>query len=196
MENSSVLSFWVVPAVAPNCRALPLVGSNLCWWVGCSQTQCLSKPTTGTKVRLVCTLSSPLQGAGLTVEWCGPCLCYMHTARLVVLLQWIWHISWGGSARCTVVGGAGLVHFAVCGPLQHRWGGRPVGGMDPQKHSIGHLCSASKFSDVNWFPLEFQLGNGRGRWSLPVPLFPGRGEFCLPGLNNSPSWNPLALLTL
>ena len=44
------------------------------------------QPTTGATVRLVCTLSSPLPGAGLTVEWCGPCLGYLHTARLVVLL--------------------------------------------------------------------------------------------------------------
>ena len=39
-------------------------------------------------VRLVCTLSSPLPGAGLTVVWCGPCLGYLHNARLVVLLPW------------------------------------------------------------------------------------------------------------
>ena len=29
----------------------------------------------------------------------------------------IWHISWGGSARCTRAGGPGLAHFAVGGPL-------------------------------------------------------------------------------
>ena len=45
-------------------------------------------PIAGATVRLVCTLSSPLLGAGLTVEWCGPCLGYLHTARLMVLLQW------------------------------------------------------------------------------------------------------------
>ena len=42
----------------------------------------------GATVRLVCTLSSSLPGAGLTVEWCGPCLGYFNTARLVVLLRW------------------------------------------------------------------------------------------------------------
>ena len=46
------------------------------------------QPTSGATVRLVCTLSSPLPGAGLAVEWCGPCLGYFHTSRLVVLLQW------------------------------------------------------------------------------------------------------------
>ena len=47
-----------------------------------------AQPTAGATVRLVCTLSSPLPGAGLTVQWCGPCLGYLHTARLVVLLRW------------------------------------------------------------------------------------------------------------
>ena len=46
------------------------------------------QPTTGATVRLLCTLSSPLPGVGLTVEWCGPCLGCLHTARLVVLLRW------------------------------------------------------------------------------------------------------------
>ena len=82
------------------------------------------------------------------------------------------------------------------GALQHQEGGRPVGGLDPQKHSVGHLRGASKFGDGNWFPLGFQLGDGRGRWRWPVPLFPLRAELCLLGLNNSPSWRPLTLLTL
>ena len=33
-------------------------------------------------------------------------------------LDGIWHISWGGSARCTGAGRAGLARFAVGGPLQ------------------------------------------------------------------------------
>ena len=72
-------------------------------------------------------------------------------------------------------------------------GGRSVRGMDPYKHSVGRLRGASKFSDGNWFPLEFRLGDGRGRWRLPAPLFPCRAELCLLGLNNSPSRCPLAL---
>ena len=62
----------------------------------------------------------------------------------------------------------------VGGALQHQERGRPIGGMDPQKHSVEHLHGASKFSDRNWFPLEFQLGDRRGRWHLPAPLFPHR----------------------
>ena len=42
----------------------------------------------------------------------------MHTARLVVL--GVWRISWGGSARCTGVGGAGSAHLFFCDPLQER----------------------------------------------------------------------------
>ena len=42
------------------------------------------QPTAGATVRLVCAFSSPLLGAGLTVEWCGPCLGYLHTARIAV----------------------------------------------------------------------------------------------------------------
>ena len=128
------------------------------------------QPTAGATFRLVCTLSSPLPGAVLTVEWCGPCLgcCF----------DGIWHISQGGSRRCTGAGGAGSARFAVGGPLQEgpcstgREAGRPFGGMDPQKHSAGCLHGASKFGDRNWFPLGFWLGGGRGRWCWQVPLFP------------------------
>ena len=128
--------------------------------------------TAGATVKLVCTLSSPLPGTELTVEWCGPCLGYLHTARLVVLLPrdlaykpgWIRKVHRGGwgmlSSFCwwwSPVGGA----------LQHWEGGRPIGGMNPQKHSIGRLLGASMFGEGNWFPLEFWLGDGRGRYCFP-----------------------------
>ena len=64
------------------------VWSNLHWWAGRSQTWCLPPVHCWGHIRLVCTLSSPLPGAVLTVEWCGPCLGYLHSARLVVLLRW------------------------------------------------------------------------------------------------------------
>ena len=63
------------------------------------------QPTAGATVRLVCTLSSPLPGAGLTVEWCGPCLGYLHTARLVVLLRW--DLAKGVLARVDLEGAQG-----------------------------------------------------------------------------------------
>ena len=71
-----------------------------------------------------------------------------------------------------------------------------IGGMDPQKHSVGCLRDVSKFGDGNWFPLEFRLGDGRGKWHLPAPLFPHRAELCLPGLSNPPSQHPLAFPAL
>ena len=43
-------------------------------------------------------------------------LGYLHTARLVVL--GIWRISWGGSARCTGVGGAVSSCFSFGDPLR------------------------------------------------------------------------------
>ena len=87
-------------------------------------------------------------------------------------------ISRGGSPRYKGVGGAGLACFVVGGPLWEgpcsmgREAGRPVGGMDPQKHRVGYLPGASKFGDRNWLPLGFWLGDGRGRWLFPAPLFP------------------------
>ena len=78
------------------------------------------------------------------------------------------------------------------GTLWHWAGGRPVGGMDSQKHSIGCLHGASKFPDGNCFPLGFWLGDGRGRWCFPVPLFPAKlssvvqGSTTLPPLSSSP----------
>ena len=63
------------------------------------------QPTAGATVRLVCTLSSPLPGAGLAVEWCGPCLGCLHTARLVVLLRW--DLANGVLARVDLQGAQG-----------------------------------------------------------------------------------------
>ena len=80
--------------------------------------------------------------------------------------------------------------------LQHQEGGRPIGRMDPQKYNVGRLHSASKFGAVNWFPLEFWLGGGRGQWRWPVHLFPAelnsvfRGSTPLPPSVLSPSRFP------
>ena len=147
------------------------------------------QPTAGTTVRLVCTLSSPLPGVGLTVEWCGLCLGYLHTASLWCCFDGIWHISWGGSARCTGAGGAGLAHFAIGGPLRDRpcstgWDDNPLEGWIHRSTALG-VCVVQA-SLVNWFPLGFRLGDGRGRWHLPAPLFPtelssvSRGSTTLP----------------
>ena len=85
-------------------------------------------------------------------------------------------ISQGGSARCIGVGEAGLSSFAISGPLQEGpcSTGREAGLSEEWIHrsSVGPLRGASKFGDGNWFPVEFWLEDGRGKWCLPVPLFP------------------------
>ena len=164
------------------------------WWAG-PQSDMISapQPTTRASVRLVCTLSSPLTGAVLTVEWYGPVWVTCTLPGLWCCFCGIWHISRGGSTRCIGPGGGGLACFALGGPLREgpcstgREAGRPIGGMDPQKHSTGCLHGASKFHDGNCFPLGFWLGDGQGRWCFPAPLFPSPAELYLPGLNNSPS---------
>ena len=162
------------------------------------------QPIVGTTVRLVCTLSSPFPGAGLTVEWCGPCLGCLHTARLMVLLRW--DLAKGVLARVNLQfaqGQEGLSSLCcqwspVGGVLQHWEGscstGREAGrqsGMDPQKHSIGSLRRASNFGDGNWFPLGFRLGNGRGRWRWSATLFPAQLSSVFQGSTTLP---PVVLL--
>ena len=155
-----------------------------------------------------CDLIFPSPRAGLTVEWYGPCLGYLHTARLVCCFYGIWCICWCGSARCTVPGGAGSAHFTFSGLLREgpcstgSGAGRLVRGIDPQKHSIGCLHSASNYGDRNWFPLGFWLGDGRGRWRWPAPLFPVKlnsvfwGSTPLPPVVLLPSRSPSRTVNL
>ena len=67
------------------------------------------------------------------------------------------------------------------GVLQHREGGRPAGGMDPQTHSVGCLRGANKFRGGNWLPLGFWLEDGRGSRHFPPPLFPAKLSSVLRG---------------
>ena len=80
------------------------------------------------------------------------------------------------------------------GILRHWEGVRPaaVGGMDPQKHSVGCLRGASKFPGRNWFSLGFWRGDGRGRWRWRAPLFPTKLSSIVRGLRSSPSLCPPA----
>ena len=63
-----------------------------------------------------------------------------------VLEVWIRKVHRGGRGRLSL-----LCHrwSTAGGALKHREGGRPIRGMDPQKHSVGRLRGASKFSDGN-----------------------------------------------
>ena len=82
--------------------------------------------------------------------------------------------------------------WSPAGGAQQNWeGGRPVGGIDPQKHSVGCLHGASKFGEL--VPLGVLAGGWEREMALDRAFIPRGAEFCLPGLNTSPSWYPLAL---
>ena len=93
-----------------------------------------------------------------------------------------------------------LWRSALGGGLRHQEGVRPTRGMDPQKHSLGCLCSASKFPGRNWFPSGFWLGDGQGRWCWRAPLFPTKlssvlwGSTTLPPVVLQPSRSRAELL--
>ena len=166
------------------------VWCNLCWWTGLqSDPMSVSSPQLGPQSDW-CVPYLPLS-QGQDSLWSGvaPVWAACTLPGLWCCFHGIWP-SRGGSARCTGAGGVGLACFAVGGPLWEgpcsTGGGRPVGGMDPQKHSVGRLHGASRFGEGNWFPLEFWLGDGRGRWRLSEPLFPHRAELCLLRLNILP----------
>ena len=148
------------------------------------------QPTAGATVRLVCTLSSPLPGAGLTVEWCGPCLDYLHTASLVVLLRWDLVYYWAGSTRCTRAGGAGSARF-VCSGLLHEGPCGPGREADPSEvwtcrsTALG-VCEVQASSLTGTGSL-WELAGGWARGTvLPSTFVPHQAELCPPGLNNSP----------
>ena len=76
---------------------------------------------------------------------------------------------------------------AVC----HQERVRPAaGGMDPQKHSVGCLRGAPKFSGTNQFPLGFGGWGWAREMVLACAFVPLQAELCHPGLNNSPSRCP------
>ena len=70
------------------------------------------------------------------------------------------------------------------GPCSTRREADPMEGGSTEAQGWEFGC-ASKFGDGNCFPLEFRLGDGRGRWRFPELLFPSQAELCLPGLSNS-----------
>ena len=141
------------------------------------------QPTAGATVRLVCTLSSPFPWTGLPVEWCGLCLVYLHTAGLWCCFDGIWHISRGGSARCTGMGKADLAGFALGGLLREG----PCGtGREADPLSEGWIRRSTALGVC-----AVQASSVRGTgslWDLGWGTFvPCHLELCPPGLNNSPS---------
>ena len=75
------------------------------------------QPTAGVTVRLVCTLFSPLPGQDSLWSGVAPVWATCTLPGLWCCFYGIWCISRGGSSRCTGVGGAGLTHLAIGGPL-------------------------------------------------------------------------------
>ena len=150
-----------------------------------------SKPTTGATVRLVCTLSSPLPGAGL-LSGVTPVWATCTLPGLWCCLDGIWHISRGGSARCTRAGGAGSALFAALpsgDPLQEgtcstRREADTLEGWIYRSTALG-VCEVQA-SLVNSFPLGLWLGDGRGRWCLTVPLFPAKLSSVIQGSKTLP----------
>ena len=87
----------------------------------------------------------------------------------------IWHISQGGSTKCTgAEEQAQLILPSVvpCGRGPAALGGRLTRseGWIYRSTTLG-VC-AMQASSVNWFPLGFWLGDGRGRWCWLASLFP------------------------
>ena len=152
-------------------------------------------PTTGATVKLVCTLSSPLPGAGLTVEWVAPVWATCTLPGLWCCFNGIWRISWGGSARCTGVGGADSACFASSGPLQEGpcSTGREADPSEGWIHRSSVECAVQARSVRETGSLwDFGWGIGEGD-GAGEHFFPHQAELCPSGLKNSPSHCPLAL---
>ena len=57
-------------------------------------------------------------------------------------------------------------------------------GSTEAQHWVFVQCK--QVCDGNWFPLGFWLGDGRGRWSFPEPLFPAKLSSVLQGSTTLP----------
>ena len=111
------------------------------------------QPTAGSTVRLVCTLSSPLPGAGLTLEWCG-------LSGLLAHCQACGAASMGSGVLAGVYpqdaqwqdGQAQLTLPLVVCCRRHSGGEGEADlweGWIHRSTSVGCLCGASKFHDGN-----------------------------------------------
>ena len=122
-EDSSVFSFWVVPAVAPNCRALPLCCPEKLVLVGRPQSDPMSAPAhywghSQTGVYLI--FRFPKGTSHVCVSGVAPVWLFAHFQACGASSMGSGQgcFTGGGSARCTEAGGVGLACFALGGPLQ------------------------------------------------------------------------------
>ena len=79
----------------------------------------------------------------------------------------IWRISWGGSARCTGVGGVGSTHFAFSGPLQEgpygiRREADPSEGWIHRSTALGVCAVQASSVTGTGFLWDFGWGMGEG----------------------------------
>ena len=91
----------------------------MCWWAGLqSDMMSAPRPPLGPQSAW-CVPYLPLS-QGQDSLWSGvaPVWATCTLPGLWCCFNGIWPISWGGSARCTGVGGVGLARFAIGGPLQ------------------------------------------------------------------------------
>ena len=159
-------------------------------------------PTAWATVRLVCTLSSSVPGVGLTVEWYGPCLGCLHTARLVVLLQWDLAKGvldgvdpqgaqgWQGQAWLALQ----LVIPCRRGPASP--GGRQARGRDGStKTQYWAFVWCKQVLRQELVPFGISVGGWERDLALASVIVPIPSSV-LPGLNKSPSQSPLALHAL
>ena len=140
------------------------------------------QPTAGATVRLVCAFSSPLLGGGYSL-WGGVArLGYLHTARLVVL--GIWHSSWGRSARCTGVGGAGSARFSF-GDLPQEGPAAPGGSQARQRDGSAEAQRwvFAQCKQVSWqelVPSGILAGGWAREMALVSAFVPRQAELCRP----------------
>ena len=111
----------------------------------------------------------------------------------------IWHITQDGSVGCTGTEGAGFARFAIGGPLQEgpcstREAG-PADGCIHRSTALGVCLVQASLVTGTGSLWKFSWGVGEvdgtcQHLCLPTELSP------VLGLNNSPSWHPLALPAL
>ena len=184
--------FWVVPEVAPNCRALPLCCLEKLVLVGgvtvtpdvCPQL------TPGATVRLVCTLSSPLPWQDSLWSGVAPVWATCTLPGLWCCFYGIWHIRWGRSARCTGARGAVSAHFAFGGLLQQgpcgtRREADPLEAWICRSTVLG-VCVVQASSLMELVPFGILAGGWARAMGLPVPLFLAKLSFVLRGSTTLP----------
>ena len=109
------------------------------------------------------------------------------------------HISQGGSARCTEVGGAGLASFVLGGPLREEpcSTGREAGPLEGWIHrstALG-ICTVPASSATGMVPIGILAGGWEREMACASAFFPPQSSVP-PGLNNLPSRSPLTLPAL